>query len=102
MEGAQGALLDLDHGTYPYVTSSNPTVGGTLTGSGIGPRSFGGVAGVFKAYCTRVGSGPFPTELDDETGEEIRQKAGEFGATTGRPQALRVVRRGGRPLLGSG
>ena len=86
MEGAQGALLDLDHGTYPYVTSSNPTVGGTLTGSGLGPRSFGGVAGVFKAYCTRVGSGPFPTELEDETGEEIRQKAGEFGATTGRPR----------------
>ena len=86
MEGAQGALLDLDHGTYPYVTSSNPTVGGTLTGTGVGPRSFGGVAGVFKAYCTRVGSGPFPTELDDATGEEIREKAGEFGATTGRPR----------------
>ncbi len=86
MEGAQGALLDLDHGTYPYVTSSNPTVGGTLTGTGIGPRSFGGVAGVFKAYCTRVGAGPFPTELEDETGELIRDKAGEFGATTGRPR----------------
>ena len=86
MEGAQGALLDIDHGTYPYVTSSNPTVGGTLTGTGAGPRSFGGVTGVFKAYCTRVGSGPFPTELEDETGELIRNKAGEFGATTGRPR----------------
>ncbi len=84
LEGAQGALLDLDHGTYPYVTSSNSTVGGALTGLGIGPRSFGGVAGVFKAYCTRVGAGPFPTELDDEVGERIRDLAGEFGATTGR------------------
>lgn len=86
LEGAQGALLDIDHGTYPYVTSSNPTVGGTMTGIGIGPRRFGGVAGVFKAYCTRVGAGPFPTELTGELGEAIRQKAGEFGATTGRPR----------------
>lgn len=86
LEGAQGALLDLDHGTYPYVTSSNPTVGGTMTGLGIGPRSFGGVTGVFKAYCTRVGAGPFPTELEDEVGAAIREKAGEFGATTGRPR----------------
>ena len=66
VEGAQGALLDLDHGTYPYVTSSNPTVGGTLTGLGMGPKSYGGVAGVYKAYCTRVGAGPFPTEIEGE------------------------------------
>ncbi len=89
LEGAQGALLDLDHGTYPYVTSSNSTVGGTLTGLGIGPRSFGGVTGVFKAYCTRVGSGPFPTELDDPVGERIRSTGvGEFGATTGRARRV--------------
>lgn len=86
LEGAQGSLLDIDHGTYPYVTSSNSTVGGTLTGLGIGPRSFGGVTGVFKAYCTRVGSGPFPTELHDEIGDRIRETAGEFGTTTGRPR----------------
>ena len=81
VEGAQGALLDLDHGTYPYVTSSNPTVGGTLTGLGMGPRSYGGVAGVFKAYCTRVGAGPFPTELVGEEGDRIREQAGEYGTT---------------------
>jgi len=86
LEGAQGALLDIDHGTYPYVTSSNPTVGGTMTGLGFGPRSFGGVTGVFKAYCTRVGAGPFPTELSGQLGSAIREKAGEFGATTGRPR----------------
>jgi adenylosuccinate synthase len=86
LEGAQGALLDIDHGTYPYVTSSSPTVGGALTGSGLSPRSFGGVVGVFKAYCTRVGGGPFPTELTDQVGEHIRNKAKEFGATTGRPR----------------
>jgi len=86
LEGAQGALLDVDHGTYPYVTSSNPTVGGTMTGLGFGPRSFGGVTGVFKAYCTRVGAGPFPTELTGDLGNAIRQKAGEFGTTTGRPR----------------
>jgi adenylosuccinate synthase len=86
LEGAQGALLDIDHGTYPYVTSSSPTVGGALTGSGLSPRTFGGVVGVFKAYCTRVGGGPFPTELTDEVGEHIRTKAKEFGATTGRPR----------------
>ncbi|HKI83807.1 MAG TPA: adenylosuccinate synthetase [Candidatus Krumholzibacteria bacterium] len=84
LEGAQGALLDIDHGTYPYVTSSSPTVGGALTGLGLGPKAFGGVAGVFKAYCTRVGAGPFPTELNDEIGERIRETAGEFGTTTGR------------------
>jgi adenylosuccinate synthase len=88
LEGAQGSLLDVDHGTYPYVTSSNPTVGGALTGLGIGPRSFGGVAGVFKAYCTRVGSGPFPTELLDSTGDGIREKAKEFGTTTGRARRV--------------
>ena len=88
LEGAQGSLLDLDHGTYPYVTSSNPTVGGALTGLGIGPRSFGGVAGVFKAYCTRVGSGPFPTELKDDVGDHIREKAQEFGTTTGRARRV--------------
>ncbi|MBI2965692.1 MAG: adenylosuccinate synthase [Chloroflexi bacterium] len=86
LEGAQGALLDIDHGTYPYVTSSSPTVGGALTGSGLSPRAFGGVTGVFKAYCTRVGGGPFPTELTGEVGEHIRTKAKEFGATTGRPR----------------
>jgi adenylosuccinate synthase len=88
VEGAQGALLDLDHGTYPYVTSSNPTVGGTLTGLGMGPRTYGGVAGVFKAYCTRVGSGPFPTEIHGEEGDRIRDMAGEFGVTTGRARRI--------------
>jgi adenylosuccinate synthase len=89
VEGAQGALLDLDHGTYPFVTSSNPTVGGTLTGLGMGPRAYGGVAGVYKAYCTRVGTGPFPTELHGEEGERIRRQAGdEVGVTTGRPRRI--------------
>jgi adenylosuccinate synthase len=88
VEGAQGALLDLDHGTYPYVTSSNSTVGGTLTGLGMGPRSYGGVAGVFKAYCTRVGAGPFPTEIHGEEGDRIREMAGEFGVTTGRARRI--------------
>jgi adenylosuccinate synthase len=89
VEGAQGALLDLDHGTYPFVTSSNPTVGGTLTGLGMGPRAYGGVAGVYKAYCTRVGTGPFPTELHGEEGERIRQQAGdEVGVTTGRARRI--------------
>jgi adenylosuccinate synthase len=90
IEGAQGALLDLDHGTYPYVTSSNSTVGGALTGLGLGPRAFGGVAGVFKAYCTRVGAGPFPTEIFDETADELRNAGpvGEFGATTGRARRI--------------
>ncbi len=88
VEGAQGALLDLDHGTYPYVTSSNPTVGGTLTGLGMGPRSYGGVVGVFKAYCTRVGAGPFPTEIHGEEGDAIREMAGEFGVTTGRARRI--------------
>jgi adenylosuccinate synthase len=85
-EGAQGTLLDVDHGTYPYVTSSNPTAGGACTGLGIGPTKISKVLGVVKAYTTRVGSGPFPTEIRDALGEEIREKGGEYGATTGRPR----------------
>jgi adenylosuccinate synthase len=83
-EGAQGALLDLDSGTYPYVTSSHPVAGGACLGTGIGPRSIDSVLGVCKAYATRVGSGPFPTELHDDVGEWIRQHGKEFGTTTGR------------------
>ncbi|MAE42980.1 adenylosuccinate synthase [Candidatus Woesearchaeota archaeon] len=83
-EGAQGTLLDIDHGTYPYVTSSNSTAGGICTGLGIGPKKIGKVLGVVKAYVSRVGKGPFPTELKDETGEYIQKKGKEFGATTGR------------------
>ncbi len=83
-EGAQGALLDLDHGTYPFVTSSNPTSGGACTGLGIPPTSIGSIVGVVKAYSTRVGNGPFPTELDNEIGELLRSEGHEFGATTGR------------------
>lgn len=86
LEGAQGALLDVDHGTYPFVTSSSPTSGGACTGLGIPPTSIDGVIGIVKAYCTRVGNGPFPTELLDETGERLRSEGGEFGATTGRPR----------------
>jgi adenylosuccinate synthase len=85
-EGAQGALLDLDHGTYPYVTSSNPTSGGACTGLGIPPTAIGSIIGITKAYCTRVGHGPFPSELHDEMGEYLRAKGAEFGATTGRPR----------------
>ncbi len=83
-EGAQGALLDLDHGTYPFVTSSNPTSGGACTGLGIPPTSVNSILGVVKAYSTRVGNGPFPTELDNELGERLRTEGHEFGATTGR------------------
>ncbi|WP_337234550.1 adenylosuccinate synthase [Proteus terrae] len=83
-EGAQGTLLDIDHGTYPYVTSSNTTAGGVATGSGLGPRYVGYVLGIIKAYSTRVGAGPFPTELFDEVGDFLREKGQEFGATTGR------------------
>ena len=83
-EGAQGALLDVDHGTYPYVTSSNTTAGGAATGSGAGPRSFDYVMGITKAYTTRVGSGPFPTELFDELGAHLSSRGNEFGSTTGR------------------
>lgn len=86
LEGAQGTLLDVDHGTYPYVTSSSPTSGGACIGSGIAPTALTNVMGITKAYCTRVGNGPFPTELLDETGEELRKKGAEFGATTGRPR----------------
>lgn len=85
-EGAQGSLLDVDFGSYPYVTSSHPTAGGSCTGLGIPPTAIDRVLGIAKAYCTRVGNGPFPTELDDDTGEHLRQKGGEFGATTGRPR----------------
>jgi adenylosuccinate synthase len=83
-EGAQGTLLDIDHGTYPYVTSSNTTAGGVAAGSGFGPRHLGYVLGIAKAYCTRVGAGPFPTELDDDIGMHLGTKGAEFGATTGR------------------
>ena len=85
-EGAQGSLLDIDHGTYPYVTSSNTTVGGALAGSGVGADAIDYVLGIAKAYATRVGGGPFPTELNDALGEEIRTRGQEFGATTGRPR----------------
>lgn len=85
-EGAQGTLLDVDFGSYPFVTSSSTACAGACTGLGVSPHCIGRVYGVFKAYCTRVGSGPFPTELFDETGEELRQKGFEFGATTGRPR----------------
>jgi len=85
-EGAQGALLDLDHGTYPYVTSSNTLAGNACAGSGIGPTMIGSVIGVAKAYTTRVGEGPFPTELLDDVGQRIRERGGEYGATTGRPR----------------
>lgn len=85
-EGAQGTLLDVDHGTYPYVTSSSTCAGGAATGSGVSPREIHEVIGISKAYVTRVGSGPFPTELLEETGEKLRQTGGEFGATTGRPR----------------
>jgi adenylosuccinate synthase len=85
-EGAQGSLLDIDFGSYPFVTSSNTMTAGACTGLGVAPRQIGEVFGIFKAYCTRVGSGPFPTELSDETGERIRQEGREFGATTGRPR----------------
>ena len=84
LEGSQGTLLDVDHGTYPFVTSSNPTAGGASTGSGIGPTKISRVIGIVKAYTTRVGSGPFPTELFDEDGEKLRSIGGEFGTTTGR------------------
>ena len=85
-EGAQGTMLDIDFGTYPFVTSSNTITAGTCTGLGVAPTKIGKVIGIFKAYCTRVGSGPFPTELLDEVGEKIRQEGREFGSTTGRPR----------------
>jgi adenylosuccinate synthase len=86
LEGAQATMLDVDHGTYPFVTSSSPTAGGACAGSGIGPTRITEVIAVAKAYTTRVGSGPFPTELDDQQGERLRQAGGEYGVTTGRPR----------------
>jgi len=86
IEGAQGAMLDIDHGTYPYVTSSNATIGGACTGLGIPPKAIHGVLGVAKAYLTRVGEGPFPTELDGEMGNRLRETGMEYGASTGRPR----------------
>jgi adenylosuccinate synthase len=86
LEGAQGTMLDIDFGTYPFVTSSSPTAGGACTGSGLSPRRIDRVVGVIKCYTTRVGEGPFPTELTDDTGELLRQRGREFGATTGRPR----------------
>jgi adenylosuccinate synthase len=85
-EGAQGTLLDIDHGTYPYVTSSNAIAGGACTGLGVGPTKISKVLGIVKAYTTRVGSGPFPTEITDSLGDRLREKGGEYGATTGRPR----------------
>ncbi|MGM0497852.1 MAG: adenylosuccinate synthase [Bacteroidota bacterium] len=85
-EGAQGTLLDIDFGSYPFVTSSNTICAGACTGLGVAPNNLGNVYGVFKAYCTRVGSGPFPTELDDEDGEKLQKQGNEYGATTGRPR----------------
>ncbi len=85
-EGAQGALLDVDHGTYPYVTSSNTVAANAATGSGLGPRAIGYVLGIAKAYTTRVGGGPFPTELDDDVGRLIGKRGAEFGTNTGRPR----------------
>jgi adenylosuccinate synthase len=85
-EGAQGSLLDVDFGSYPYVTSSTTMAAGACTGLGVAPSKIGRVFGIFKAYCTRVGSGPFPTELFDATGEAMRKEGNEFGSTTGRPR----------------
>lgn len=86
VEGANATLLDIDHGTYPYVTSSNPTMGGIISGTGLPPTAFGGAVGVAKAYCTRVGEGPFPTEATGRAESELRERGGEFGTTTGRPR----------------
>ncbi len=86
MEGANATLLDIDHGTYPFVTSSNPSVGGVFTGTGMSVKHLGELTGIVKAYMTRVGAGPFPTELHDEVGEKIREVGGEYGSTTGRPR----------------
>src|SRR5207302_3119774 len=85
-EGAQGTMLDIDHGTYPFVTSSNPLSGAACVGTGVGPRSIDEIWGVAKAYTTRVGAGPFPSELADAMGETIRDRGGEYGTTTGRPR----------------
>ena len=88
LEGAQGTLLDIDHGSYPYVTSSSPSIGGACTGLGLNPQAIKGVLGVFKAYSTRVGGGPMPSEIDDDEAAEIREKAQEFGVTTGRARRI--------------
>ncbi len=88
LEGAQGVLLDLDHGSYPYVTSSSPSIGGACTGLGLAPRAIAGVLGVYKAYSTRVGGGPMPTEMFDATGDVLRERAHEYGVTTGRPRRV--------------
>ena len=101
-EGAQGSLLDVDHGSYPYVTSSNSSAAGIAAGSGVPTRHIDRWIGVVKAYTTRVGGGPFPTEQDNETGERIRRVGREYGTVTGPPEALRLVRRRRRPLLGPG
>ncbi len=85
-EGAQGTALDIDHGTYPFVTSSNTVAGGAMSGAGVGPSAIDDVLGIVKAYTTRVGQGPFPTELDDGAGSHLQEKGKEFGATTGRPR----------------
>jgi len=85
-EGAQGTMLDIDHGTYPFVTSSSATSGGAVTGTGVPPTSIDTVIGITKAYCTRVGGGPFPSELNDAQGEDLRKRGNEFGAVTGRPR----------------
>ena len=102
LEGAQATMLDVDHGTYPFVTSSSPTAGGACAGSGIGPTRISSVIGIVKAYTTRVGEGPFPTELDDEGGEWLRKAGGEYGRDHRPPAPLRVVRRGHRPVLDPG
>ena len=88
LEGAQGTLLDIDHGSYPYVTSSSPSIGGAITGLGINPQSIKGVVGVFKAYSTRVGGGPMPTEMLGQSGDDLREKAHEYGTTTGRARRV--------------
>src|SRR5271157_3779538 len=85
-EGAQGTMLDIDHGTYPFVTSSSATAGGASTGTGVGPTAIGTVIGVTKAYVTRVGEGPFPTEIHDDSAETLRARGNEYGAVTGRPR----------------
>ena len=97
-EGAQGTLLDIDHGTYPFVTSSNPVARSACTGAGVGPKDIDEIWGVAKAYATRVGAGPFPTELDDELGEQIREVGGEYGTTTGRAAPRRLDRPRGAAL----
>ena len=102
LEGGQATMLDVDHGTYPFVTSSNPTAGGACDGVGHRADPDQQVIGIVKAYTTRVGSGPFPTELKDESGECLRKKGFEFGVTTGRPRRTRLVRRGDRALRDAG